>query len=311
MGDERRDAPVGGHRGTPADRFRQLADMTDGTFIPPGRVRPGMSRRGGPSGRGGGRGGGRFDDRGFQFALAAAGVLLLLAGVAVSVSSLLGAGPGAMFPNENGTATPTSTPTGDSDRTTAPSPSDSPTPSPSPTASPSPTPSPSPSPTASPSPSPSPTASPSPTGTASSSPTGTATATGTAETSGDGTGTPGPSTPPGLTIIDAEDRDGDGRYSAFDLRIRADTRMPNADAGGRPGDPYFALEIGGERVGQTDQVERVADGRFRLRVPESALEDRNAGPLDVRVILADEDPVSDDRIQTWTLRVPYEPRSED
>ena len=51
-----------------------------------------------------------------------------------------------------------------------------------------------------------------------------------------------------LRIANAVDEDGDGKYSGFDVSVRADTRLPDADpdTSDPTGEPRLKLVVGGE-----------------------------------------------------------------
>lgn len=105
------------------------------------------------------------------------------------------------------------------------------------------------------------------------------------------------------------DPNGDG-YAAFDLRVHANTTMENVDPahGGSPdGEPYFLVFVEGELVTRTKIVIQEANGTFDVRVKEAALEQFDAGTLDVQVVLMDEDSEQDDRYGTWSGTIEYVP----
>lgn len=112
----------------------------------------------------------------------------------------------------------------------------------------------------------------------------------------------------GVEFVNREPN-GDG-YSSFDLRVHANTTMENVDPpdhGNPEGEPYFLVFVEGELVTRTKLVVQEANGTFDVRVKEAALEQFDAGPLDVRVALMDEDSAQDDRYGTWSGTIQYAP----
>lgn len=158
---------------------------------------------------------------------------------------------------------------------------------------------------------------PTPTATATSTPTATPTASPTPTATPPWESPQPPNTPTEVKdeerISDVEfvdrERSGDG-YSAFDLRVTADTTMENVDPpdhGSPEGEPYFLVFVDGKLVTRTKFVVQETEGEFDVDVKEAALEEFEAGTLDVQVVLMDEDSQRDDRYGTWSGTIEYEP----
>lgn len=108
-----------------------------------------------------------------------------------------------------------------------------------------------------------------------------------------------------MTTTNTVDVDGDGRVSAFDVRVTADTRLPDADLSG-PGEPYLEVRLDGQTVATTGVLERTRRLETTVELSPDDLPASGSGPLAVTVVLMDEDVVSDDEIARETLTVPYE-----
>jgi micrococcal nuclease len=136
--------------------------------------------------------------------------------------------------------------------------------------------------------------------------TATATPTATATTASAATGTPVErGTTFGVEVTNTTDPDGDGRYASFDLRVRANTSMPNADGPDEPGEPYFAVLDGGSDAFETGEVDRTRNGVFVIPVNESALETSRIGEYNITVVLYDQDLAFDDAIASASVTVPF------
>lgn len=107
------------------------------------------------------------------------------------------------------------------------------------------------------------------------------------------------------------DREASGEgYSSFDLRVHADTTMEGVDPpdhGSPGGEPYFLVFVDGELVTRTKIVVQEVNGEFDVGVKEAALEQFEAGTLEVDVVLMDEDSEYDDRYGTWSGTIEYVP----
>lgn len=110
----------------------------------------------------------------------------------------------------------------------------------------------------------------------------------------------------GLNIINQVDGNGNGYISDFDLEIHADTRLQDTDPLG-DGNPYFVVKINNEEVGQTEELDKTANGAFTIDIKPSLLETYERGQLQVTVELMDQDTGQDERINSWTQTVEYEP----
>lgn len=105
------------------------------------------------------------------------------------------------------------------------------------------------------------------------------------------------------------ERSGDG-YSSFDLTVYANTAMESVDPpdhGSPEGEPYFLVYVNGKLVTRTKIVVQETNGEFDVGVKEAALEEFEAGTLDVQVLLMDEDSQRDDRYGTWSGTIEYVP----
>lgn len=106
-----------------------------------------------------------------------------------------------------------------------------------------------------------------------------------------------------------KEENGDG-YSSFDLTVYANTAMENVDPpdhGSVEGEPYFLVYVNDKLVTRTKIVVQETDGEFDVGVKEAALEEFEAGTLDVKVVLMDEDSQHDDRYGTWSGTIKYAP----
>jgi micrococcal nuclease len=109
----------------------------------------------------------------------------------------------------------------------------------------------------------------------------------------------------GVEVTNASDPNGDGRFASFDLRVRANTSMPNADGPDEPGEPYFAVLDGGSDAFETGQVDRTRNGIFTIPVNESALGTSQVGKHNITVVLCDQDLAFDDAIVSTSVTVPF------
>lgn len=96
-------------------------------------------------------------------------------------------------------------------------------------------------------------------------------------------------------------------YSDFDVTVFADTRMPGVDPDGGPGEPFFIVKINGELVARTDEVAQEEQAVVDIPIPKAALQQFDAGTLDVRVTLMDSDKQFADKYKTLTTTVEYRP----
>lgn len=109
------------------------------------------------------------------------------------------------------------------------------------------------------------------------------------------------------TIRSTSDTDRDSGASAFEIVITANTTLKNADSGSDDfGEPYFVIEVGGETVLETDEVEKQSEGEFRYQLSEQQLRQFEDGELDVTVRLMDRDSLFDDEIGSWSGTVQYD-----
>jgi hypothetical protein len=200
------------------------------------------------------------------------------------------AGCSGVVPTGNSGASPTPTPSPAGAATTTATATQSPADSPTPTGSPSPT--------ASPTPTPSPTA--------------TATAA-YDEPQPPNTPLEGKNHDDGqvrmrnVEFVNVERTD-DGAYTDFDLRIDADTRMPDVDPashGDVKGEPYFLVYVEDELVARSDYVAH-RNGTFVVDVHPGGLAQFEDGSLDLEVLLMDRDSEYDDVYGVWRTSFEYE-----
>ena len=108
-----------------------------------------------------------------------------------------------------------------------------------------------------------------------------------------------------VTVINKKDSDGDGRYTAFDLQIQANTTLEGADSGD-PGEPYYVVQINGKEILRTGDVERGPSTTTVIPLNSTVLGSVESGKLNVSVTLTDHDVLFDDKIQTWSVLVLYD-----
>lgn len=120
--------------------------------------------------------------------------------------------------------------------------------------------------------------------------------------------TPPPQSNASIEIVNTTDSNGDGKYESFAVRVRANTTLGGADSGAPddPGEPFFTVEVNGERVTATGTVERSATTTTTIPLNASVLP-ANAGELNVTVRLMDLDVVFHDTVASWSVMVPYAP----
>lgn len=119
-------------------------------------------------------------------------------------------------------------------------------------------------------------------------------------------------------ITNAEDRDGDGAVSAFDLRIRADTSCIgcNDESDEDPQiEPEFIATVAGEAGNEVEfdpqAVEPADDGEYVYVIPQDVLQEFNTQTLTVHVRLRDRDLLDHDPLDETTIRVEYEQPADD
>lgn len=109
-----------------------------------------------------------------------------------------------------------------------------------------------------------------------------------------------------VTVTESVDTDGDGTLAALTLTVQADTRALGADGEGEPGDPYYRVQVNGETVTETAEVERAANTTTHIKLESSMLAAVDPGEANVTVTLLDKDLLLDDELQTWTLSIPID-----
>jgi len=84
------------------------------------------------------------------------------------------------------------------------------------------------------------------------------------------------------------------------LQISANTTFEQTDpAGNNPGEPYFVIEINGNDVQTTEQVERTPNGELEVTIPQRDFAGYTGEELRLIVRLMDEDTLFDDEIHVW------------
>lgn len=97
-------------------------------------------------------------------------------------------------------------------------------------------------------------------------------------------------------------------YTDFDLQVGANTWMMDVDPPkDEEGEPYFMVEINGTLVARTDIVPFRKEGSFTIPIKRAALQRFDAGTLNVRILLFDEDSHSDDLYGVWSGTIEYHP----
>ncbi|WP_330630220.1 hypothetical protein [Halocatena halophila] len=100
---------------------------------------------------------------------------------------------------------------------------------------------------------------------------------------------------------------GDG-YADFDVQVGANSWMKDVDPEpDEPGEPYFAVKINDVLVTRSDTVAYRKQGSWELDIPTGALEQFDAGELEVKILLLEADKSRDDLFGRWTGTVTYQP----
>ncbi|EMA38487.1 hypothetical protein C447_10042 [Halococcus hamelinensis 100A6] len=94
---------------------------------------------------------------------------------------------------------------------------------------------------------------------------------------------------------------------SFDVRIHANTTLLNYDAEGDNGEPYFRVNINGEQVTATGQVDRADNANITVPMNRSVLSGWGQTDLNVTAILVDRDAIFDDEVTQWSTNVAYSP----
>ena len=113
---------------------------------------------------------------------------------------------------------------------------------------------------------------------------------------------------PGIEIVNTTDANGDGRYEAFGVLVRANTSVPEGDGSpNESGEPYFAVQVNGQWRFDTSEVAR--DEEFSTTIPMNAstIPENTTGDLNVTVRLLERDVAFNDGIAAWSTTVPYAP----
>lgn len=114
-----------------------------------------------------------------------------------------------------------------------------------------------------------------------------------------------------MEVINTESATSKNSYTDFDLRVGANTWMKNVDPPkDEDGEPYFIVKINGTLVARTDIVSFRKTGSFTIPIKRAALDQFDAGTLELRVSLFDEDSHYADLYDTWTGTMEYQPASE-
>lgn len=112
-------------------------------------------------------------------------------------------------------------------------------------------------------------------------------------------------------VINEFDRDGDGKYSAFDLLIASDTHV---GGGFDASKPYYRIYINGQLVEVTDTISEIGDvTRSEYYFSQEELSDFESGNLQIRIELWDEDPFNNNKVDEFTFSPSneFEPQSQD
>lgn len=108
-----------------------------------------------------------------------------------------------------------------------------------------------------------------------------------------------------INTVDSEEGEG---FSDFDLQVGANTWMKDVDPDPEnDGNPYFVAELNGVLVARTDIVPFRENGSFKIEILPDALSQFEAGTLDIKILLFDEDSGRDDLYGTYTAEVEYSP----
>lgn len=109
-----------------------------------------------------------------------------------------------------------------------------------------------------------------------------------------------------VDFINTEAATNTNGYTDFDLQVGANTWMMNVDPPkDEDGEPYFLVEINGTLVTRTDIVPFRKEGSFTIPIKRAALQRFDAGTLEVRILLFDEDSHSDDLYGIWSGTIEY------
>lgn len=88
------------------------------------------------------------------------------------------------------------------------------------------------------------------------------------------------------------------------LTVRANTSLRSADSEDEnPGEPYFVVEVDGERVHETPEVNRSSSREYTFEVDSTHLQRSDSETVSITVVLMDRDPAFDDEIRTWSTSV--------
>lgn len=88
------------------------------------------------------------------------------------------------------------------------------------------------------------------------------------------------------------------------VSVRANTSLESTDPEGEnPGEPYFVVEVSGERVHETPEVNRSPSGNYTFTFDSTNLRRSDSETVSVTVLLVDRDSVFDDEIRSWSTSV--------
>ncbi|WP_424004744.1 lamin tail domain-containing protein [Haloarcula salina] len=128
--------------------------------------------------------------------------------------------------------------------------------------------------------------------------TETATLTETETATVDTTVSADPNTELDVWVVNTSENDS-GDVVAFSLRICADTRLPDADGEGDPGEPTLTVRVNDMPVARSENVSRTASYTTTVHLDTTTLSQFESGQLNLRVELVDLDIVFHDEIASW------------
>lgn len=106
-----------------------------------------------------------------------------------------------------------------------------------------------------------------------------------------------------VEYVNVENASNGEGVTGFDLRVRANTSMPDVDPaehGDVQGEPYFLVYVNDTLTYRSDYVQFEDDGEWTLDIPRDAWDQFDEGPLKVKVQLVDRDSEFDDVYGVWT-----------
>jgi len=101
-----------------------------------------------------------------------------------------------------------------------------------------------------------------------------------------------------VRIVNISENDS-GDVVSFSLRVCADTRLPNADGEGNPGEPTLTVRINDIEVSRSENVSRSPNYRKTIHLDTTTLSQFDSGQLYLGIELVDLDIVFHDDIASW------------